>query len=75
LPFLILERRDVEKKVRTRKFTKLHDASEFCKELTYFRLPWQMTVQFDMPHIEDGERYLYDEFVVDWLPKGPEIGE
>lgn len=53
----------------TRKFIRFKYAEEFCQELTRSRLPWQMTVQFDMPHKEEDEIFLYDEFVVDWIPK------
>lgn len=53
--------------MRTRSFSRFKYAEEFCQDLTHARLSWQMTVKFDTEHEEDGETYIYDEFIVDWL--------
>jgi hypothetical protein len=57
----------------SKRFSKFKYAEEFCQELTSERFPWQLTVQYDMPHVEDGEVYIYDEFVVDWIPEKEEL--
>lgn len=55
--------------MRTRKFSRFKYAEEFCQELTRARLLWKMAVVYSIPHEEDGEQYIYDEFVVNWTTK------
>lgn len=56
--------------MRRRVFSKFKWAEEFCQELTRYRLPWQMTVEFNVEHLdEDGEIYTYDDFIIHWVPK------
>lgn len=55
--------------MRRRVFSKFKWAEEFCQDLTHYRLPWQMTVEFNVAHLEDDEIYTYDDFIVDWIPK------
>lgn len=57
--------------IRRRIFSRYKYAEEFCYELTGFRIPWRMNVEFDVEHMEeDGEIYVYDDFIVEWVPKG-----
>lgn len=52
------------------------NTEDFCRELTYDRIPWQLTVFFDQPHFDENsnEIEVYDDFVVDYIDK-TEIGE
>lgn len=53
-------------------FDRFKYAEEKAHELYSSGRGFQMTVEFDVSHVEDGETYVYDVFVVEDL--GPRPG-
>ncbi len=50
--------------VKISQFDRHKYAEKYCQELTRLRIKWTLDVEFDVPHEDDGETYIYDDFTV-----------